>query len=1340
MALLALVLELVADILAGAEVTQHLLSGDEVVVGSRGDGEDRIAQAGCLSALPEDVLLPQPRLGHDIQRQHHGALPVLTGLLGPVRRLRALRERHERQPAQHGGDAHGLADVRGQMVRRHGGHRQRRQRQVEQRRDADGRPLKKRRFFAEEEDLSAPPSTSDSTLSEDHHQKILAQNAQDATPASSNSHLDLQGTSVVPPEQTALANPDLPPSNWSEESPEQKTDDGFDTATFLAIVGQHVPDHIITKIRKASGDDLERAVNIFFDGSWRSPPKATLSQTTLLPRERTLPTQLSPPITRSPPTPANKTSSTDQASSRLVSQPQLRYIGAFGVGAWATRSGVGLVKHGEHVNIERARSQPVAKRGRTGKIISNQKGDVLTRFTTKSGQEVGRLPRETAEWVSTLLDQKVCHLEGVCVFAPDRIRVNDTIYLQLWCYLRIEAFQPRMLDDSDDNRSTTIFEEKESIEEKKLRLRQVALVKLFDEIGLQPTSCNDMTKKHKKEGLLRAAEMADQYDRVKKENQANNDSSEEEETPELQEDQLDTLYKKAQSFDFSMPEANPPSTFTLDLRKYQRQALYWMLAKEKDKKSAREESLHPLWEEYFWPTKDVDDKELPAVDGIDHFYVNPYSGELTLEFPKQEQHCLGGILADEMGLGKTIEMLSLVHSHRNVPQSSGGLVRLPQSSGRVSAPYTTLVIAPTSLLAQWESEALKASQPGTLKVLMYYGTEKNVNLRDLCAAGNAAAPNVIITSYGVVLAEHRHHASAVLSQLGSGGLFSLDFFRIIIDEAHMIKNRQSKSAKACYDLSATHRWVLTGTPIVNRLEDLFSLVRFLKVEPWNNFSFWKTFITVPFESKDYVRALNVVQTVLEPLVLRRTKAMKTPEGEPLVPLPRRTIQIEEVELPEQEREIYDLIYTRAKQTFNNNVEAGTLLKSYSTIFAQILRLRQTCCHPILTRNKAIVADEEDAAAAADGASDLKDDMDLQDLIDRFKATTEAAGTDQAQDPLAKFTSHALKQIQTESSGECPICSEEPMIEPAVTACWHSACKKCLEDYIRHQTDKGVPPRCFSCRGPVTSKDIFEVIRHQSPNSTPTAETDIYNSTPPPNPQAPPRISLRRINPLSPSAHTSAKIHSLLNHLTRIPPTNKAVVFSQFTSFLDLISPQLTRAGIPHVRLDGTMPQKARAETLAQFNQTEDFLPEEEEDDFIEDPDQQTSLNTPRPQPRTTKTKLRSKNPTADSAATIPRVLLISLRAGGVGLNLTVANHVFMMDPWWSFAIEAQAIDRVHRMGQLRDVSVTRFVVKDSIEGRMLQVQERKMNIAGSLGLRVGGDGSEDEKKKERIEELKLLFE
>ncbi|PIG86899.1 DNA excision repair protein (Rad5) [Aspergillus arachidicola] len=1199
--------------------------------------------------------------------------------------------------------------------------------------DINDRPLKKRRFFVDEEedtkpspidstaatlDASTPRSTHDDQPPIVQSHGVQLGDAIISVNGEGNGYIrddNQQTTSYTSPQEregeisgdTIAQGPTLTIQNGAvpeiqeervttENVPAQKDADGFDTEVFISIIGERLSSDTIRKIRSVAGGDLERAINVYFDGSWKSPSGSARNQTTLI-SQQTLSTR-STPVNQTPMFgngPARKGSSAPaDIAPRNTSQPSIRYVGAFGVGAWATRSGVGFIKHGDRVNIERARSQPVSKRGRGGRVFTNNRGDVLTRFTNQAGQEIGRLPQETAAWVSTLLDQKVCKLEGVCVFAPDRVRVNDTIYLQLWCYLRIEAFQSGMLDSSiDDNRSTTIFEEKESTEEKRLRLRQVALVKLFDEIGLQPTSANDMTLKHKKEGLLRAVEIAEQYDKNKKENKSNNDSSEDEESPELEEGQLDTLYKKAQTFDFSMPEAEPPPTFSLSLRKYQKQALHWMLAKEKDNKSARGPSMNPLWEEYAWPAKDVEDNNLPTIEGLDHFYVNPYSGELSLDFPAQEQHCLGGILADEMGLGKTIEMLSLVHSHRNVPpgqaadgpSSVSGLARLPSSSsGVVPAPYTTLVVAPTSLLSQWESESLKASEPGSMKVLMYYGNEKYVNLRELCSAGNPTAPNVIVTSYGVILSEYRQMlSSATFSAATPGGLFSVEFFRVILDEAHLIKNRLSKTARACYELKATHRWVLTGTPIVNRLEDLFSLVRFLKVEPWNNFSFWKTFITVPFESKDYVRALNVVQTVLEPLVLRRTKTMKTPEGEPLVPLPRRTITIEEVELPEQEREIYDYIYTRAKRTFNDNIEAGTLLKSFTTIFAQILRLRQTCCHPILTRNKAIVADEEDAAAAANDDNGFKDDMDLQELIDRFTTTTESADSNQGQESSNKFTTYALKQIQNESSGECPICSEEPMIDPASSA-------------INPQ-----PPRPW--------------------------KNDLYSSTPPSSTQPAPRISLRRINPLSPSAHTSAKIHSLINHLHRVPSNTKSVVFSQFTSFLDLIAPQLDKAGITYVRLDGTMAQKARAEVLSQFNKTETFDQEE-----IEDAEREDDINSP-----FTRKPLPTRNGHA-SASPSPRVLLISLRAGGVGLNLTAASNVFMMDPWWSFAIEAQAIDRVHRMGQLRDVAVTRFVVKDSIEVRMLRVQERKMNIAGSLGLRVGGDGNED--KKERIEDIKMLFE
>ncbi|KAJ5408818.1 DNA repair protein rad5 [Penicillium cosmopolitanum] len=1197
--------------------------------------------------------------------------------------------------------------------------------------DLDQPPLKKQRFFTE--DPSAPQASSSPTRDASFPRHC---------PDIENSDPEHNDQQRIPetPTRDPLNRSDRETAAPIDSPVTIKTTEASPAPNETIKADSDSPYESIKAIQTAALSNVERAVNIYFDGSWKKPAKsASITNDGLKSKtiRASLPLQQNSAGESSGSLPSTKDNDIYDPSPVLRKQPATRYIGAFGVGGWATRSGLALLKHGDPVNIERARSQPVTKRARNGKMIVNQKGDVLTRFTNTQGQEIGRLPHETAEWVSTLLDQKICYFEAVCVYMPERVRVNDTVYLQLRCFLRKEAFQHGLfVNTSDDNRAVSMFEEKESTEEKNLRLRQVSLVKLFHEINLQPTSINPTTEKHKREGLLQAAEMAEKYDGVKKEkaktNKDDDESSSEDETQELEEDQLDSLYRKAQSFDFNMPEAEPGPDFVLDLRKYQKQALHWMLSKEKDKQEGRDRSMHPLWEEYIWPTKDVDDKNLPQVEGIDHFYVNPYSGDLSVDFPAQEQRCLGGVLADEMGLGKTIEMLSLVHTNKTEPrtETSNGitsvndLARVPNSSTAVvPAPYTTLVVAPTSLLAQWESEALKASTPGSMRVLMYYGTEKAASLRDICCeAKHASAPHVIVTSYGVVLSEFRQLGLQSTMAAGAhNGLFSVTFFRVILDEAHLIKNRRSKSARACYELKSLHRWVLTGTPIVNRLEDLFSLVRFLKVEPWSNFSFWKTFITVPFESKEYVRALNVVQSVLEPLVLRRTKTMKTPEGEPLVPLPRRVINIEEVELSQQEREIYDCIYTRARRTYNENVAAGTLMSSYSTIFAQILRLRQTCCHPILTRKRDIVADEETLAAALDATSELKDDMDLQELINQFSTSTENAETEnaEAEDRSMKtFTAHALRQIQTDSSGECPICCEDEMIEPAVTACWHSACKKCLQDFIRHQMNKGEQARCFSCRVPIDAKDIFEVVKHPAiPMEKFPWDRDVPSITEPA-----PRISLRRINPLSPSAHTSAKIHALISHLGRIPPNTKSIVVSQFTSFLDLIGDQLSRVGVSHLRLDGSMHQKARAAVLAEFTKTDTYV------DEIIDTEDDTPTNK-----RASSSKMKPSSPPAT-------VLLLSLKAGGVGLNLTVASNVFMMDPWWSFAIEAQAIDRVHRMGQTRDVAVTRFVVKDSIEGRILSVQERKMNIAGTLGLRVGGDDAEDDKKKDKLADLKLLFE
>jgi superfamily II DNA or RNA helicase len=144
-----------------------------------------------------------------------------------------------------------------------------------------------------------------------------------------------------------------------------------------------------------------------------------------------------------------------------------------------------------------------------------------------------------------------------------------------------------------------------------------------------------------------------------------------------------------------------------------------------------------------------------------------------------------------------------------------------------------------------------------------------------------------------------------------------------------------------------------------------------------------------------------------------------------------------------------------------------------------------------------------------------------------------------------------------------------------------------------------------------------------------------------------------------TAATSSKIDALLEALeTAVAENHKALVFSQWTSLLDLIEPALGRAELPFVRLDGTT--RDRGEVVARFQ--------------------------------------------ADGG---PPVMLVSLKAGGSGLNLTAADHVFLCDPWWNPAVEAQAADRTHRIGQTRPVFVYRLVAADTVEERILALQDSK---------------------------------
>jgi non-specific serine/threonine protein kinase len=152
-----------------------------------------------------------------------------------------------------------------------------------------------------------------------------------------------------------------------------------------------------------------------------------------------------------------------------------------------------------------------------------------------------------------------------------------------------------------------------------------------------------------------------------------------------------------------------------------------------------------------------------------------------------------------------------------------------------------------------------------------------------------------------------------------------------------------------------------------------------------------------------------------------------------------------------------------------------------------------------------------------------------------------------------------------------------------------------------------------------------------------------------------------------AVHSAVKIEELIREVQENGGNHKVLVFSQFTQMLKLIEQEFMKAGITYCYLDGSMSLPHRKEQVTKFQEDENI-----------------------------------------------KAFLISLKAGGVGLNLTVADYVYLVDPWWNPAAEQQAIDRAHRIGQTRKVFAYKMICKDTVEEKILRLQEKKQMLADDL--------------------------
>lgn len=682
----------------------------------------------------------------------------------------------------------------------------------------------------------------------------------------------------------------------------------------------------------------------------------------------------------------------------------------------------------------------------------------------------------------------------------------------------------------------------------------------------------------------------------------------------------------------------------------------------------------------------------------------------------------GGILADEMGLGKTLSTVALILKERPPPKDDGTLSKL-----------RTLVVAPLSVLQVWKEEFLSRIDRAFMpSVLIYHGSGRTKDPREL------AQYDIVITSYSVVSKEAPKEVETVdsdgqpITQKIRGALFKVRWFRVVLDEAQVIKNRRALQARAAYMLPAERRWCLSGTPIQNSVDDIYSLFLFLRYYIVDTYSQWSKVWKKRLNSNHAAvreRTFKRFQVVLGTVLLRRTKSEKV-DGVPILVLPPKNIELRALQFSPDERAVYMALENKSRVEFNKFVRAGTVMANLFSVLVLLLRLRQACSHPhLITKDDGFSREELEQAATriARGASLLS-------------ALPEAV--------QKRLVELLAPDSESDEGKVCPICFDGLGREAIVTSCGHFSCGACNG---RWAAESDSCPQCRQSLADTNAKldlslirqEVHAVYEQRKEASTLGAKAAAVagKGKGKGKGKAPARLQAKgghsgdierfddmvidaleagkrkaaaragesatlaiktdkaavdeeedveEAPPVKPAATAGAaaggpddkagrkfllstKIQALmdeLNLLRETKPGEKALVYSQWTGMLDLIEVPLEQDGFRHTRIDGSMRVEDRTEAIDEFKSRSDCT-----------------------------------------------VMLMSLHAAGTGLNLTNANHVFMMDMWWNPAVEAQAVGRCHRIGQTKDVFVYRLYIAASVETEILAIQDKKQEMAdGALGV------------------------
>ncbi len=285
-------------------------------------------------------------------------------------------------------------------------------------------------------------------------------------------------------------------------------------------------------------------------------------------------------------------------------------------------------------------------------------------------------------------------------------------------------------------------------------------------------------------------------------------------------------------------------------------------------------------------------------------HLRAYQSEGLAWMQFLREYRFAGILADDMGLGKTIQTLSHI--------------LLEKEAGRLTSP--ALVVAPTSLMGNWQAEAARFAP--ALRVLLLHGPQRAQHFEQM------GLYDLVLTTYALLPRDEE-------------ALRRQHFHLLILDESQYIKNSNSKAAQTAALLAATHRLCLTGTPLQNHLGELWAQFHFLMPGLLGDQKTFNTEFRKPIEKLgDGARNAFLVRRI-KPFLLRRTKDKVAKE------LPAKTEMVREVELAGAQRDLYETVRLAMAEKVRAAIAAKGLARSQIVILDALLKLRQVCCDPRL---------------------------------------------------------------------------------------------------------------------------------------------------------------------------------------------------------------------------------------------------------------------------------------------------------------------------------------------------------------------------------------------------------